>query len=79
MKPSLPCTVVIEDLFLKESRSFWDEKELTDFITYISLNPLEGDEIQGTHGLRKIRWSRQGTGKRGGVRVIYYFYGSRLE
>jgi len=78
MKPSLPCTVVIEDLFLKESRSFWDEKELMDFITHISLNPLEGDEIQGTHGLRKIRWSRPGIGKRGGVRVIYYFYNEQF-
>ena len=24
-------------------------------------------------GVRKIRWAREGTGKRGGVRVIYYY------
>ena len=30
--------------------------------------------IQGTGGLRKIRWKRPGAGKRGGVRIIYYYY-----
>lgn len=29
--------------------------------------------IQNTGGLRKVRWSAQGKGKRGGVRVIYYY------
>ncbi|MFT4256562.1 MAG: DNA-binding protein [Pseudoxanthomonas sp.] len=28
--------------------------------------------IKGAGGLRKVRWSRPGTGKRGGVRVIYF-------
>lgn len=30
------------------------------------------DVIPGSGGCRKLRWSRAGTGKRGGVRVIYY-------
>ena len=34
--------------------------------------PLAGDVIPGSGGLRKIRWSRAGMGKRGGARVIYY-------
>ena len=29
--------------------------------------------VSGTGGVRKARWSRPGMGKRGGVRVIYYF------
>jgi mRNA-degrading endonuclease RelE of RelBE toxin-antitoxin system len=72
------CTVVAENTFVKEARRFWDEKDLEDFITYIALHPLEGEEIQGTGGLRKIRWSRPGRGKRGGVRVIYYFYNEKF-
>ena len=32
-----------------------------------------GDLIRGTGGLRKIRWQGSGRGKRGGVRVIYYW------
>ena len=37
------------------------------------MRPDAGDLIPGGGGLRKIRWSAQGRGKRGGVRVIYYW------
>ena len=42
------------------------------------VDPEAGDLIRETGGLRKIRWSqlRRGKGKRGGVRVIYYWYSS---
>jgi len=36
-------------------------------------NPEIGDLIPGSGGLRKIRWKLSGRGKRGGVRVIYYW------
>lgn len=36
--------------------------------------PNEGDVIRGSGGLRKIRWAAKGHGKRGGVRVIYYWW-----
>ena len=41
---------------------------------YVARNPLAGDEMPGTGGLRKLRWSRTGVGKRGAHRVIYYYY-----
>ena len=37
-------------------------------------DPEAGDIIPGSGGLRKIRWRTQGKGKRGGIRVIYYWY-----
>ena len=37
------------------------------------LRPEQGPLIKGGGGLRKIRWAPRGTGKRGGVRVIYYW------
>ena len=40
-------------------------------------NPDLGDEIVGSGGLRKIRWSLQGRGKRSGVRIIYYWFMSK--
>src|ERR1051326_464993 len=42
------------------------------------VDPEVGDLMKGTGGLRKIRWTQQrrGKGKRGGVRVIYYWYAS---
>lgn len=38
----------------------------------IAKNRKQGDVIPGTNGVRKLRWSRAGMGKRGGVRVIYF-------
>jgi hypothetical protein len=35
--------------------------------------PDLGDIIQGSGGIRKMRWNMPGRGKRGGVRVIYYW------
>jgi mRNA-degrading endonuclease RelE of RelBE toxin-antitoxin system len=44
------------------------------------LNPEAGDTIPGTGGLRKVRFAdeRRGKGKRGGLRVIYYWRGYRI-
>lgn len=41
------------------------------------LRPEQGALIRGSEGLRKIRWRAQGRGKRGGVRVIYYWEKAR--
>ena len=43
-----------------------------DFIVWIASNPESGDVIPGAEGARKVRWSRQGAGKSGGARVIYF-------
>jgi len=49
-----------------------DEQDaLVDLLAY---EPTRGDLIPGTGGLRKVRVGRGGSGKRGGARVIYYFY-----
>lgn len=47
----------------------------TDFINYIAANPTAGKVITGSGGARKIRWqSDEYSGKRGGVRIIYYYH-----
>ncbi len=45
------------------------------------VNPQAGDVIEGTGGLRKLRFadSRRGKGKRGGLRVIYYWWIAGLQ
>lgn len=43
----------------------------------LAADPAAGDLVQGTGGLRTIRWQGSGRGKRGGVRVIYYWAKSR--
>jgi hypothetical protein len=49
-----------------------DERQ--DVLTYLAAHPKAGDLIEGTGGVRKLRWGRGSTGKSGGVRVIYYFH-----
>ena len=48
------------------------DDDYVEFQKYLVNNPLAGDVIQQTGGLRKVRWSAGGKGKRGGVRIIYY-------
>lgn len=43
-------------------------------MTFIAANPEAGDVIPETGGVRKVRWTRAGTGKRGGVRVVYFYH-----
>ena len=40
----------------------------------LSIRPESGDMIKGSGGIRKLRWAESGRGKRGGIRVIYFFY-----
>ena len=49
-----------------------DEKN--ELISYLSEHPNSGVLIQGSGGIRKLRWARSGSGKSGGVRVIYFHH-----
>jgi hypothetical protein len=60
--------------FIRQAAKLWTEDDRTAFVNFIAANPDIGDVIPDTGGLRKIRWSRPGTGKRGGVRVIYFYH-----
>ncbi len=44
------------------------------FVDFIARNPETGDLVPETGGVRKLRWRRQGSGKRGGARVIYFYH-----
>lgn len=65
-------TVAETDVFIRYAQQVWSAEERVAFVTWIASNPLAGDVIPSTGGLRKVRYSRQGIGKRGGVRVVYY-------
>jgi hypothetical protein len=65
-------TVVETSLFQKQWPAYWTEEERGEFATFLSANPDAGDVVPESGGIRKVRWKRQGTGKSGGVRVIYF-------
>jgi hypothetical protein len=67
-------TVVETPLFLRQAKDVWDEPEREDCVNFIARNPEAGDVIPETGGVRKLRWGRAGSGKRGGARVIYFYH-----
>lgn len=58
--------------FQRQWPRYWHEAEYDSFIEFIAANPDAGDVVPRAGGVRKIRWSRSGSGKSGGVRVIYF-------
>jgi hypothetical protein len=65
-------TVAETEIFIKYATDIWNDHERNEFISWIASNPETGDVIPGSGGCRKVRWSRQGSGKRGGTRIIYF-------
>lgn len=65
-------TLIESPIFSKLWPDYWSEEERGEFTAWLAENPEVGDVVPGSGGVRKVRWSRPGSGKRGGVRVIYY-------
>ncbi len=60
-------------IFTEDCKELLNDDEYHEFQQYLADNPTAGDVIQHTGGLRKVRWASRGKGKRGGVRIIYYY------
>ena len=60
--------------YIRTADKLLSESERQDVIRYLAEHPKAGDLIEGTGGVRKLRWGRGGQGKSGGVRIIYYFH-----
>lgn len=71
-------TVVETPGFLRDSQGRLDVEERYRLINFLALNPEAGEVMPETGGGRKLRWRAQGRGKRGGIRVIYYYHNDLL-
>ena len=60
--------------FSRVRDDYFDDDGFAEFQQYLASHPGAGDVIPETGGVRKIRWARAGSGKRGGLRVIYYWW-----
>jgi hypothetical protein len=60
--------------FVAFCKEYWTDEDLRAMQNFLLVTPDAGDLIRGGAGLRKLRWSAQGRGKRGGARVIYYWH-----
>jgi hypothetical protein len=59
-------------IFTKWLPTYLSDDEYWNLQNFLMEKPEAGDIIQGAGGLRKLRWSLNNKGKRGGIRIIYY-------
>lgn len=62
--------------FERHRQTYLSDEHFREFQKVLMENPEAGDVIEGAGGLRKIRHAdeKRGKGKRGGLRVIYYWW-----
>ncbi len=67
-------TIIELPEYKKQVQKHLSKSDSELLINYLAEHPKAGDLMQGTGGIRKLRWAKSGGGKSGGVRVIYYFH-----
>lgn len=60
--------------YIRRADKLMSATERLDIVNYLTAHPKAGDLMEGTGGVRKLRWGRGAQGKSGGVRVIYYVH-----
>ncbi|MAX87511.1 MULTISPECIES: type II toxin-antitoxin system RelE/ParE family toxin [Thalassolituus] len=71
-------TIVELPEFQKRASNLFTDEEKLSIINYLARHPMAGDILQGTGGIRKLRWSAQGRGKSGGARVVYFYHNGTM-
>ena len=66
-------TVIETEAFARRADKLFNPEERNELMVFLATNPTAGDLIEGTGGVRKVRFAAQGKGKSGGVRVVHYF------
>ncbi|MCP3679095.1 MAG: type II toxin-antitoxin system RelE/ParE family toxin [Gammaproteobacteria bacterium] len=66
--------------FMRQAKKWMSSEALQALIDELVMNPKQGVVIRGTGGIRKIRWQtgKGNQGKRGGLRVLYYYQPTAL-
>ena len=70
----MPVVFVETPIFYRRVQQYLDDEEYGEMQALLTLRPDAGNVIKGTGGMRKLRWAGSGRGKRGGLRVIYYWW-----
>ena len=66
-------------IFTKLLPKYLTDDEYRALQWYLLVYPEAGDLVRGSGGVRKVRWASEGKGKRGGIRVMYYWKKSTKE
>jgi len=67
--------------FTRNVKRYFDDEEYRGFQIHLAVNPAVGEVMPGTGGFRKMRWKdpRRGKGRRGGLRIIYYYFSAEQQ
>jgi hypothetical protein len=65
-------TFIESAVFERVRALYLDDDEYAELQQFMLQNPEAGNLVRGSGGVRKLRWRRKGSGKRGGLRVIYF-------
>jgi hypothetical protein len=65
--------IIETSVFTRQIRELITDDEYAELKFALIQRPEQGAVIPGSGGIRKIRWAGSGRGKRGGIRVIYYW------
>lgn len=66
-------------IFIRCAAELFSDEDIAELQKILLENPVVGDLIPGSRGLRKLRVPLPGRGKRGGARVIYYHWVSKEQ
>ncbi len=69
----MSAAIAYTSVYEKRAGKYLSKDERHAMELHIASNPEIHPILTGTGGVRKARWGRQGTGKRGGVRVVYFY------
>jgi len=64
--------------YVRRAEKLMSAAERMDIVNYLAAHPKAGELLEGTGGVRKLRWGRGAQGKSGGVRVIYYVHSDAM-
>ena len=64
--------------YIRRAEKLMSAAERLDIVNCLAAHPKAGDLMEGTGGVRKLRWGRGAQGKSGGVRVIYYLHSEAM-
>ena len=70
-------TIIETPIFTRRIQLMLSDEEYRLLQAHLVNKPDIGKVIPGSGGMRKLRWSAKGHGKRGGIRVIYYWFMSK--
>lgn len=67
-------TIVELPEFIHKADRLMNGEEHDRLLSFLSANPTSGVLMQGTGGIRKLRWATGNKGKSGSTRVIYFYH-----